>query len=190
MIPIAELLLILTQNIVFSYALGIPNIAKSAVQRRMLLLSGLLVAIFVTLNTVLLALIRPLLSQTDTTLILPLCCVALNGVLDLILLILIAAVGGMRARTLIPHLHATAFSGAVLGSLLLSYNAANTPLLAAKNGLRCGLGYFLVCCMLALAAPALHSEKMPAAVRGWRGMFLYIGVIAMAVACISAGLES
>ena len=187
MLFITDLFLVLTQNVLFTYVLGVPSIIKSSQKRGWLLFTGLLVTFFTTVNSVLLAWIRPIIPADYASLLLPFFCALLCGLLDMLILLVLAGSCGTRAHKLIPHLHAAAFSSAVLGALLLSYDAANSVHTAMRYGFRCGLGYLLACGMLAVVVPVVNSEKMPAAVRGWRGLFLYAGVIAMATACISAG---
>lgn len=182
---VTELFLILTQNLVFSHLLGITPVVRAEGRRRMLLLSSGLSAVFILVSCTVLTALRPLLPAGELRLILPLCCAVLNGALDLICVLAAGLIAGEKARPAIVQIHAAACSGAVLGAVLLCFANAGTVSAAFFFGLRCAAGYLLAFLMLAAAAPVLNSNKMPASVRGWRGMYLYAGLIGLAVACIN-----
>ena len=182
---ITELFLVLTENLVLSYVFGIPSLLTANGSRRKMALIGVLSAVFIFLGCTLTALMRPLLPAAHAELYLPLCSAILCGALDVLFLLLLSSLMGIRAARAVPYLHASAFSSAVLGAILLNFEQNQTVRTAAAFGLRCGLGYLLVCAMLCCAAPVLYSRQMPAAVRGWRGMLLYTALLSMAAACIA-----
>ena len=183
----AELFLVLTENLVLTYLFGLPGLLKSDCQPRRLLRIGVLTACFIFAGCMLLAWIRPILPAESAHLWIPLCAALINGLLDVLLLLLFAALLGRKSHALIPEIHTAACSSAVLGALLLSFEKNDTVQTACSFGLRSAFGYVLAAMMLCGAAPVLRSEKMPSAVRGWRGMMIYAGLLAMAAACISAG---
>lgn len=183
---VTELFLVLTENLVLTYAFGIPSLLSANGSRRKMLQISALSAVFILIGCTLLSLLRPLLPAGEGTLYLPLCSAVLNGILDVLLLLLFAALFGTKAHRIIPQLHAAAFSSAVLGAVLLDYAQNLSVRASAAFGLRCGAGYLLAALMLCCAAPVLYSEKMPAAVRGWRGMLLYTALLSMAAACIGS----
>ena len=187
MLAATELFLALTENLVLSYAIGIPSLLKSDGSRRRILAVGFLTACYIVVGCMMTALIRPLLPVEYARVFLPLFSAVINGILDLLLLCLIAVLPLRKPDGIIMLLHMSAFSSAVLGAILLCYEQKPAFSSAFSFGLRCGFGYLLACLMLCCAAPALCSRKMPAAMRGWRGMLLYIGILSMAAACISAG---
>ena len=181
-----NLFLILTQNLLFHNLLGLPSIADAEKRGKGLLRTGLLVLLFCTVNAGLLALIRPLLPVRYEKLLFPLCCAVLNGLLDIILLLLCSLITKHLSKELAPQLHAATCSGAVLGALLMSTEYTHEVSVAFRYGFRMGIGFLAACIMLRLAAPVLCGKKMPACVRGWRAMYLYAGMIALAVACMQS----
>ncbi len=187
MTAVTELFLVLTENLVLTYLFGLPGLLKSDCQPRRLLRVGVLTACFIFTGCMLLAWILPILPEDSAPLWIPLCAALINGMLDVLLILLLAAALGKKAHARIPEIHAAAVSSAVLGALLLSFEKNDTVQTACIFGLRSAAGYMLAALMLCFAAPVLRSEKMPAAVRGWRGMMIYTGLLAMAAACISAG---
>lgn len=178
--------LILTQNLLFHNLLGLPSVADAEKRGKGLVRTGLLVMLFCTVNAGLLALTRPLLPVQYEKLLFPLCCAVLNGLLDIVILLLCALITKHLSKEIAPPLHAAACSSAVLGALLMSTEYTHEASVAFRYGFRMGLGFLAACIMLKLAAPVLCSSKMPACVRGWRAMYLYAGIIAMAAACMQS----
>lgn len=185
MILTTELFLILTQNLLFTHLIGLPPLVRAAESRRRMLLSAGFSAIFILAACTALSAVRGLLPAGLTLFLLPLCSAVFCGLLDLLLVLAAGAMLGERAKPLILEIHAAAFSGAVLGAVLLCFANAGAVGTAFAFGLRCGVGYLAAYAMLAAAAPILTSDKMPASVRGWRGMYLYAGLISLAAACIN-----
>ena len=180
----ADLFLILTQNLIFHYILGLPSIASAEQHGKGLLRTGVFTLLFCMVNPVLLALVRPYLPEHFEKLLFPLCSVIFSGVLDMLLLLLIAALSKKLSKTIAPQIHASAFSCAVLGTVLMSTDYTHEAAIAFRCGLRSGVGYLAACILLRLAAPALCGKHVPDAVRGWRAMYLYAGLLAMAAACM------
>ena len=83
-----------------------------------------------------------------------------------------------------PQLHYAACSSAVLGTILLSTEYTHDAGVAFRYGFRTGLGYLAACLMLKSAVPLLYSDKMPKAVRGWKGLLLYAGILSVAADCL------
>lgn len=180
----ADLFLILAQNVVFSELLGLPSLAETGRRGKGLIRSGVLVLLFCTAGAGALCGLRMLMPSQYERLLFPLCTAVVCGVLDLLAMLLCRILSSRIAAAAAPWIHAAAFSSAVLGTLLHSPDYTHAVSVAFRYGFRLGGGYFLVCVLLRLAAPVLFSEKMPAAVRGWRGIFLYAALLAMAGACM------
>lgn len=131
------------QSLLLCYGIGLPPLLKSSEKRRWMLLTGLLTACFVTIASVGAALLRPVIPQTAWSDLLPICSALICGLLDLLCLTAIALAGKLRLRRVIPYLHMSACSGAVLGALLLGSQTVLNLSAALRFGLRCGGGICL-----------------------------------------------
>jgi len=179
---VSDYFLIITQNLLLSSLLGIPSVIQSAGSRRKLLLNGLMTAGFCALNNGLIGVIRGTVPMTEPVWML-LCSVAVAAASDIFALFLLSLPRRPEIRRVIPQVHLAAFSGAVLGLMLKS--GAVSFGAGFRFGLQSGSGYLLACAMLAAVLPVVNSEKVPASVRGWRGLLMYTGVLAMAVSCFA-----
>ena len=180
----ADLFLILTQNLLFHHMLGLPSLASAQQRGKGLVRTGILTFLFCLVCPVLLALIRPYLPERWEKLLFPLCCAVICGVLDIFVLLICGLLTKQLSKSLAPQLHASAFSCAVIGTVLMSTDFTHEASVAFRCGFRSGIGYLAACIMLRLAAPFLCGDKMPDAVRGWRAMYLYAGLLSMACACM------
>lgn len=180
----ADLFLILTQNLLFHHMLGLPALASAEQRGKGLVRTGLLTFLFCLICPVLMALLRPFLPERWERLLFPLCSVLICGILDILILLLCGLITKKLSRSIAPQLHASAFSCAVIGTILMSTDYTHETAIAFRCGFRAGIGYLAACLMLRLAAPVLCGDQVPASVRGWRAMYLYAGLLAMACACI------
>lgn len=178
-----DIVMILVQNLVFQNLLGLSPAAVSVKTGKGLLRLGVLTMLFCTVSSGLNAAIRPVIPNLWQKLLFPLCNALICGVLC-ILLVLISRKSKHLKRFIIPAVYYAASSSAVLGTMLLSTEYTHDIPVAFRYGFRSGAGYLGVCIMLKMAAPLLYSEQMPQAVRGWKGLLLYAGMLSMAAACI------
>ena len=179
----SDFALIFVQNLIFTNLLGLSSASVSLKKGRGFFRLGVLTLIICTAASGILALIRPLIPNEYQKLVFPLCNALICGVLDL-LLVLAAGISKVLNRIIMPQLHYAVFSSAVLGTVLLSTEYTHDAGVAFRYGFRSGIGYLAACLMLKAAAPLLYSKKMPEAVRGWKGLLLYAGLISMAAACL------
>ncbi len=179
----ADFLLIFVQNIVFQDLLGLPQTAVSVKNGRGFARLGLLTLLFCTVISGLTAMIRPVLPLHWQKLLFPVCCAAFSGLLFLLLNLLLGK-NQKTAQILQPFLAPAAFSGAVLGTVLFSTDYTHEAAIAFRYGAKAGCGYLIACLMLKAAAPILYSEKVPAAVRGWKAVLLYAALLSMAAGCM------
>lgn len=182
-----SLFLILTQNYALTHLFGLPGFAVLTGKRCNLLPSAAAVLCLCPLNAVLLYLLQGLVPER-----------LWQPLLLTALILTEAAAADFLIRKRLPehchkpepHLPAAAFSGAVLGIVLLSGDASESISAAFRFGLMQGAGYFLAGCLLQAVMPAVCSQKMPAAFRGWRGMYVCAGLLSMAAGCLSAAVPS
>lgn len=176
-----DFLLIFVQNLVFTHLLGLNAAAFSDKKDSGLLRLGLLSMLFCTVDSGVTAWVRPWIPVMYQKLLYPLIVAVISGLLDL-LLVLICSRSAKLNRLLMPQLHNAAFSGTVLGTVLLSTDYTHAIPVAIRFGLQNGLGFFAACLMLHMAAPVCYSRKMPRCIRGTRGLLLYAGLLCMAAA--------
>lgn len=179
----ADFVLIFLQNVVFQNVLGMSSVAVSVKNGRGLFRLGLLTMLLCTVSSGLTACCRLLIPNQYQKLLFPLCNALICGIFCLIALLAVHFFGLLK-KMLFPWICYAAFSSAVLGTVLLSTEYTHDTAVAFRYGFRSGVGYFAVCIMLKMAAPLLFSERMPQAVRGWKGMLLYSALLSMAAACL------
>ncbi|MBR3447962.1 MAG: hypothetical protein IKH27_09170 [Oscillospiraceae bacterium] len=181
---LADFLVLLGQNLLFSEFLGIPSVADAGRRGKGLLRAGIFTLFFCTFGAGFTSLLRNLLSVRTEKLFFPLCIAAVCGVMDILLMLLFRLISKKMTEAIAPQLHAAACSSAVLAAILYSTDYTHEFGIALRYGFRMGCGYLLACILLRLAIPTICGEKMPAAVRGWRGLFLYCALLSMAGACM------
>ncbi|MBR4199737.1 MAG: hypothetical protein IKQ91_00490 [Oscillospiraceae bacterium] len=182
MLPV-DFLVIFVQNLIFQHMIGLPGLGFTGKNGKGLLRLGLLTLLFSTVCCGMIAYIRPLLPETAGKFMIPLCTAVLAGCLDLLLLLVSKPLPKLHKRIL-PVLHNAAFSGTLLGAVMLSTEYTHDPAVAWRFGFQTGTGFLAACIMLKAAAPFFNSKQMPDSLRGRRGLFLYAAIISMAPACM------
>lgn len=178
---VIDFLLIFIQNLIFRHLLGLPAVTFSNRKQGGLLRLGVLTVLFCTVCSGVTAWVRPLIPPLYQKLLFPLLTAVIAGALDL-LLVLTARCSALLNRLLLPELHNAAFSGTVLGAVLISTEYTHEAAVAFRFGFQTGLGFCAACLLLAMAAPVCYSKKMPQSIRGTRGLLLYTGMLCMAAA--------
>ncbi len=186
----SDLSFLLFQNAVFCFVLGLPAMRRSLTDRGGLIMLGICSLVMTTVVTGMSGVYRMLLPDQYAALLMPVCLAVTAAVLDLLILLICTAASGVLGRWIAPILHSAALSGAVIGSALISGTQTYDIPSAFRFGFRSGISFLLVCILLRTAQPAWNSQKMPAAVRGWRGMLLLTALMTMSAACMAAGMES
>lgn len=181
---LADFLVLLAQNLLFSELLGLPSVADAGRRGKGLLRTGIFTLFFCTCGSGFTALLRNLLPVRTEKLFFPLCIALVSGILDILLILLCRLISKKMTEAAAPQIHAAACSSAVLAAVLYSTDYTHEFGIALRYGFRMGLGYLIACILLRLAIPTVCGEKMPAAVRGWRGLFLYCALLSMAGACM------
>ena len=178
-----DFLVICVQNLVFQHMIGLPGIGFAGTNGKGLFRLGLLTLLFCTVCSGAAAVVRPFLPEPYQKYLFPLCIAVTAGVLDLLLLLITGIIPKLR-KAAEPLLHNAAFSGTLLGAVLLSTEYTHDPAVAWRFGLRTGIGFLAACIMLKPAARFCYSKKMPDSMRGRRGLFLYAAILSMAAACM------
>lgn len=179
-----DFLIILGQNLLFHELLGMPSVSLGTKKEYGFLRLGILTLFFCTIVSGTMAAVRGLIPETYQKLLFPLCNAILCGLLDLLILGILHFLPPRYTKQIKSQLHSAAFSGAVLGTVLLSTEYTHEIRVAFRYGFRTGLGFLIACALLRLAAPAFSSPKMPRAMRGWKGIYLYAALLSAAVYCM------
>ena len=186
---VTDFLLVIGQNLLLHDLLGLPAAVYGTKKENGFVRLGFLTLLFSTAISGMMALVRGLFPPAYEKLLFPLCTAVFCGLFDLLLLGILRLVPEKFSKYLRRQIHAAAFSGAVLGIVLMSTEYTHEFHVALRYGIRTGLGYLIACVLLKLASPAVCSEKMPQAVRGWKGLYLYAALLSAAVYCMFPSLS-
>lgn len=186
---VTDFLLVIGQNLLLHDLLGLPAAVYGTKKENGFLRLGILTLLFSTVISGIVALLRGLFPPAYEKLLFPVCIAVLSVLLDLLLLGILRFLPERISKYFRRQIHAAAFSGAVLGIALMSTEYTHEFRVALRYGVRTGLGYLIACILLKLAAPAVYSGKMPQAVRGWKGLYLYAALLSAAVYCMFPSLS-
>lgn len=177
--PITLFIGALTANLIFTHALGMSTIVVSAKSSRSFLSTGFAIMLFSTLGSLIARLIAPF--ADSVPLLRPLFYVLILAALYVLVLLILHFIGGERCVRFRKYVHLSAFNCAVLGAMFLSAGQDHSILDSLLFGFQAGLGFLLASYILKAVYPSLTSEKVPASVRGYPAVLIYIGILAMAV---------
>lgn len=180
----ADLFLVLTQNLVFHHLLGFPSIAETNREDNSLIINGIFTMIFCIINAVCITFLRSYFTFLPENLLFPITSILISSLAAVILWLIIQFIFKKHKKQINQYIINAAFSSAVLGAALITTDYTHEVAIALKHGFRLGVGYCVACLLLQMAAPALSSEKLPKAVQGWRSLYLYAGILSLAVACL------
>ena len=181
MTPFLSLILTaFTANLIFTKALGISTITASAKSKTDFVGIGLMVTLLTTVGCGITYSINRLFPALDTA-YRPAAYILVLAVLYILLLVLLQAVGRPTFLRFRKYVHLCTFNCAVLSTLLLS--AAQSTSLAAslQFGAVSGLGFVVGAWALKAVYPKLTCDRVPASVRGYPAILLYIGILSMAL---------
>lgn len=186
MFLIAELVVLLTTNLILSQALGTSTLFIAAGSRKNLLWIAITITIFTTLGSAAAYFIELLLPDqyNDFRLLLY---TAAVGILYVLLLTVLYFADRAGFGTTRKYVHLSAFNCAVMGTLFAvsdrlslhpTLNTAGSFMIA---GAEAGTGFILAAFILTAAYRRLNSVNVPASFRGFPAMLVYLGIISMAV---------
>ena len=179
-----ELLTFFSINLVFEHGLGISSLGLVAENRKQLYgLSGS-VLLLCSLGSLSVYGIRQGLKFGAESLAAPLLYLCAVAIWYLLLIGICVLCGGSVLGIQPKYLHRAVCSCAVLGCCYLMPQSLDSVWEALWHGIRCGGGYVLVAWVLSGMGPLLYGKTMPAAVRGWQALLIYLGILSMAFACI------
>lgn len=179
-----DIVLVIGQNILLHDLLGLPAAVYGTKKGSGFLRLGILTMLFSMVIACITAALRGFFPPSYEKLLFPVCIMLLCGLLASLLFWILRFLPEKYAKLLRKQILAAAFSGGVLGIVLMSTEYTHEYTVALRYGFRTGLGYLIACILLKLASPALYSDKMPRAVRGWKSLYLYAALLSAAVYCM------
>lgn len=177
---LSVLLTAITGNLIFTKALGISTITASAKSKTDFVGIGLMVTILTTLGCGITYGINRLFPALDIA-YRPVAYILVLAVLYILLLILLQSIGRPTFFRFRKYVHLCTFNCAVLGTLLLNAEQSSSLSASLRFGLIAGLGFVAGAWALKAVYPKLVSDRVPASVRGYPAILLYIGILSMAL---------
>ncbi len=169
----------LTSNLIFTRALGMSTLVVSSKSNRDFIGTGLAITLFTTIGAFFASLLTPF---TDAVpLLRPLCYLTVIALLYVAALLILHACGQAVFVRFRKYIHISAFNCAVLGAMLLAGEQLLPPVNALLYGLQAGIGFLIASFILKAVYPSLTSEQVPASVRGYPAILIYMGILAMAL---------
>lgn len=169
-----------TSNLIFTHALGMSTLATSAKSKTDFIGIGLVITLFTTCGSALTYVADRFWLSADSRLR-PFVYGVLLAALYVVFLVTLHAAGKSWFLRFRKYVHLSAFNCAVLGTLMLGQLSGGGFGARVQFGLESGLGFLLASCMLKAVYPKLTSERVPASVRGYPAILLYIGILSMAL---------
>lgn len=186
MFLVAELVVLLTTNLILTQALGTSTLFIASASRKNLLWTAITISVFTTVGSAGACVINRLISDGLSDLRLFLYISAI-GILYVILLTVLYFADRKSFGTTRKYVHVSAFNCAVIGTLFtVTERAAVYPSLNNIGGFmvagaEAGAGFILAAFILTAAFRHLNSKDVPASFRGFPAMLVYLGIISMAV---------
>lgn len=169
----------LTSNLIFTRALGMSTLVVASESNRDFIAAGLAITLFTTIGSFFASLLTPF---TDAVpLLRPLCYIAVIALFYVAALLVLHALSKTAFVRFRKYIHISAFNCAVLGTMLLAGEQLLSPVSAILFGLQSGIGFLIASFILKAVYPSLTSEQVPASVRGYPAILIYMGILAMAL---------
>lgn len=178
---LSVLLTAITANLIFTKALGISTITASAKSKTDFVGIGLMVTILTTLGCGITHGINNRLLPALDIAYRPVAYILVLAVLYIFLLVFLHAVGRPTFYRFRKYVHLCTFNCAVLGTLLLNAEQSGSLSASLRFGLTAGLGFVIGAWTLKAVYPKLTSDRVPASVRGYPAILLYISILSMAL---------
>lgn len=186
MFLIAELVVLLTTNLILTQALGTSTLFIAAGSKKNLLWTAITISVFTTAGSAAAYIINNTLPENFSDLRLLLYTLSI-GVLYIVLLTALYFFDRKNFSVTRKYIHVSAFNCAVMGTLFtvseraVIYPSLNNIFSFMITGAEAGTGFILAAFILTAAYKRLNSRDVPASFRGFPAMLIYLGIISMAV---------
>lgn len=182
MFLIAELVILLTTNLVLTQALGTSTLFIAAGNKKNLMWTALTIMFFTTAGSGAAYIINSVLPDKLGDIRLLLYTVTV-GILYVILLTALYFADRKNFSYSRKYVHVSAFNCAVMGTLFTVSESSAIDSFGGSvfAGFEAGVGFIIAAFILTAAFGRLSSAKVPSAFRGFPSMLVYLGIISMAV---------
>ncbi|HAJ96541.1 MAG TPA: hypothetical protein DCO72_02220 [Ruminococcus sp.] len=204
---ISALFSLLTENLIFTKALGTSTLTVATKRNSNLPIMSLIISGISAISCVVANFMYSQLHLTGMLkqpykLGLPILYTAIVSVIYIIILFLLQKICGEKAEKYKNYVHLSAFNCAVMGTLYLAF----TPVYISQDveipkafylqgelysgfsvtgamwfGLKNGIGFLLASLMLSAVRERLYDEEVPEAFRGFPAIMIYTGLISLAI---------
>lgn len=178
------LLTLLTENIIFSRALGASTALWVVRKRYSVFLFGFIMTLIITLSSIAAFFVRPLIKDLDQSkYIIPLAYILIIAVIYVILLLVVQQLPVKRKQMILTFIHRCVFNCSVLGALLLLDSTTKQLDLFDYIGyaIGIGLGFTLANYTLEIGYERLNSQDVPKSFRGFPITLFYLGILSLAI---------
>lgn len=171
---------IFMENSVLARALGASTSLWMIRKKYNIFLFGLVFTMITTVSSLIAYYIRPLLENDQNNYyITPLIFVCIIGLVYVIMLVITNRLTFRNKDMVLVFIHRCSFNCAVLGALLLSFQAKLDLAGSLGFGIGTGIGFTLATFFIYIAYEYLNSPKIPKAFRGFPITLLYIGILSL-----------
>lgn len=178
------LLTLVTQNMVFSRALGTTTVLWVIRRRLDFVAFGIILTIITLLSSIAAYFTLPYLLESPYSFyIAPLTYVLIISIIYILMLLITNRLPLKHKRTIRMFVHRCAFNSTVLGTLLLLGSEFKTLTLPSFIGfsIGSGVGFLLAVYMISIAYDRLNSDDIPASFRGFPITLFYLGILSLAI---------
>lgn len=181
MISVAMIAVFL-QNAVFEKALGLNIILYASKSLKNVLLFSLMIVYTMTLSSILVWLVNYVFGDFQYfRIVMPLLYILIVSMVYIISLVVVWLVLPKLFVKIKSYVHLSVFNCSVLGALFLESNFGENLGAYIGYGFGTGVGFLIAGYLLYIAYDRLNSKLVPAAFRGIPIMFVYIGIISLAL---------
>ncbi len=204
---------LLTDNLIFTKALGTSTLMAASKNRFNLLILSLMMTVYSVAGCMLTTLLYwniPIIRHDSVileSLFSPFLYTAVISVIYIAVLLLLYVVCGRRFSIIKKYVHLSAFNCAVMGVMHLcfaperfltgsfvptDFMGISVPMVDARTvygsllfGIQMGLGFLLASLLLISVRKRLYADEVPSAFRGFPAILVYIGLLSMAIYAIT-----
>lgn len=172
---------VLSENIIFSHALGTSTMLIAAKNKNQFWGFGISITYITTLASILSYFADRLLLKSELSyMYMPIIYVAVVGIIYTVTLLILWRFFRKLFISAKKFIHISSFNCAVLGALFLNAQKGYSLLEYVGFGLGTGIGFMFATYLLSIAYDKLFSNDAPESFRGIPLTLVYIGILSMA----------
>lgn len=176
------LLAITAENMILAGGVGVSRVLRAARKPKIMRINVLLVGLFTMISTLLGILLNGVLPTIKTfALYRPLVFAVCTAVVYLVFALICRTWWPKRYKRLEPTLSSSAINCVVLSMPFAQQALRMEPWQAVGYGLGTALAYFLAVMILSTVMSKIWNPEMPKAFQGLPAIFIYVGILSMAL---------